>query len=182
VLTALCGFLAGACVTDPDVVATRTLEAGSDGRFMTDARRCVAGLYTGSFNHTTVEDGRSSFPVSGDIAFRMVAIEVGGSEFLVVQSGGKLTGKPVQGSRISADIDANVDGGSGGCSDGHFRVDLVNGEFYQSDASTPIRFTGIVEGTYEADTEQFTGEWRAFLEGTTIQVSQGRWQALRRPD
>lgn len=180
-LIALFGFIAGACATNPDVVATgQSLEAGiRDGRFLTDTRQCYPGLYTGYFNYSTNPDAQSVYPVSGDIEFRLVET---GNEFLSVKSGAKLTGKPEQGSRITAEIDTTVDGGSGGCYEGVFRVNLVNGEFYQNDASTPVKFTGIVEGSYTANTKDFVGQWKAFLGSSTFELSHGDWNAIWRPD
>lgn len=181
-LVAVFGLGAGACATSPDVVATgKTVEAGRDGRFITDNHLCVAGPYEGTFNYSSLPDAQPTYPVSGTIQFKLR--ESGSGEFSIVESGAKLSGKPDQGDRMSADIDPHVDGGAGGCYEGHFRVGLVNGEYYLNDASAPVEFTGIVEGDYKADPKragsgEFTGQWKAFFRNTTFQISQGNWQAL----
>ena len=176
-LVAALGLGAGACATNPDVVATvQTLEAGSDAPFVTPIHGCYPGTYLGRFNYAIDVDAAIFFPVSVVIEFTLV--EANSGEFLIVQSGAKLSGKPDQGNTISADIDTNVDGGSGRCYEGVFRVDLVHGKYDPGDAAKLVDFTGVVEGVYKANRKEFTGTWKAFVAGG-FPISWGDWQAIR---
>lgn len=180
-LVAALSLLAGACATKTDVVATgktKILEAGSTGGFTTTFHMCVAGHYHGFFNYSTNQDARSLYPVSGIIDFSLVSA---GNEFVIVQSGPVLSGKPDQGDRISADIDTHVDGGTSGCYEGRFASALVHGKYYPTEASAPVDFTGSVEGTYDSGTKTFTGSWKAFLGTSTFLISQGDWNAILAP-
>jgi hypothetical protein len=191
-LLAVFALCAGACSTNPDVVATgQTLqEAGPDGRFNTpDRNLCYPGLYKGEFNHSPSPDAQGTFAVSGSITFRL--LETNSGEFSTVESGA-LSAKPNQGNRISADIDPGADGGGGGCYQGDFRVTLANGEYYPDDASGPIRFYGVVEGTYTGGAQRrFSGAWKAFLDKAVAEllglkppvlISEGQWVALWQPE
>jgi hypothetical protein len=183
-LAAVLGLVAGACATRADVVATgktstSVSDAAGDGTFGRLPGRCYAGLYEGTFSNSPDPNEPSLILASGFIRFSLIQSNSG--EYYTVDTGAQLAGTSDQGYAFTADIDTRVDGGGGGCREGEFSVVLANGRFYTpgTDANAGYKFYGNVDGSYNAEHQNFDGKWKAYLNpGDTSPISQGRWQAM----
>lgn len=156
-----------ACSTDPDVVITRPVEAGSTEPNInpTLVNGCRAGLYCGTFEGATTDQNDDSMlegvPIHGSIRFVLEQSLAG--EFLTVSSESYLEGQTETGITFNADVIASSDG----CRDGRIQASL-EGAFL----SVPL--LGQVTGTYDATDNGFTGTWNTEI---VQYMSEGTWEA-----